>query len=74
MNEDFEKYLISKIEALHNEKKGKVEPDYVLYVDLLNSIIKDLKDTLNGFYKSKRYTIGKTLNDRYIKDENWYGN
>ena len=74
MRENLEKYLISKINEIHESKKGKVEPDYVLYVELRNSIDKDVKDLLNKFYKEKRYKIGKTLNDKYIKDENWYGN
>lgn len=35
MQEFLEKYLIGKIEELHLEKKGKISPDYVLYVDLI---------------------------------------
>ena len=72
MDENFENYVISKINEIHEKKKGKVEPDFVRFVELQNDIISDLKTTLNKFYKEKRYKIGKTLNDRYIKDENWY--
>lgn len=71
MNEEFEKYITSKIEEIHKKKKGVVKPDYVLYVELINSITSDVKSTLNKFYKEKRYVIGKTLNDKYIKDKNW---
>lgn len=67
MIENLEEYLVSKIEELHNAKKGKIEPDYVLYVDLRNEIDKDIKYVLNKFYKEKKYKIGKTLNDKYIK-------
>lgn len=74
MNEKLEEYLVSKIEEIHESKKGKIEPDYVLYVELRNEIDKDIKSLLNKFYKDKKYKIGKTLNDKYIKDENWYGN
>lgn len=73
MNKGFDEYIVSKIEEIHGRKKGKVEPDFVLFVELQNEIIADLKTTLNRFYKEKRYKIGKTLNDKYIKDENWYG-
>lgn len=73
MNKEFEDYVISKIEEIHGRKKGKIEPDHVLFVELQTEIIADLKTTLNKFYKEKRYKIGKTLNDKYIKDENWYG-
>jgi hypothetical protein len=74
MIENLEEYLVSKIEELHNLKKGKVEPDYVLYIDLRNEIDKDIKNILNKFYKEKRYKIGKTLNDKYIKNKEWYEN
>ena len=67
MIENFEEYLVSKIEELHNAKNGKIEHDYVLYVDLRNEIDKDIKYVLNKFYKEKKYKIGKTLNDKYIK-------
>ena len=47
----------------------------MLYVELVNAITEDivsrLKSVLNKFYKEKRYKIGKTLNDKYIKDEKW---
>jgi hypothetical protein len=69
MIENLEEYLVSKIEELHNAKKGKIEPDYVLYIDLRNEIDKDIKYVLNKFYKEKKYKIGKTLNDKYIKGE-----
>lgn len=71
MNEEFEKYVISKIDEIHSRKSGNVDPDYVLYVELQTEIISDLKSTLNNFYKEKRYKIGETLNDKYIKDKNW---
>lgn len=74
MQEFLEKYLIGKIEELHLEKKGKISPDYVLYVDLINSIIPDVKTALNKFYKEKRYKIGKTINDKYIMDKKWEEN
>lgn len=73
MSEEFEKYVISKIEEIHAQKVGKVEPDYVMFIELSKSIIQDLKDTLNKFYKEKKYKIEKTLNDRYIKNEDWDG-
>lgn len=75
MENEFEQYVISKIEEIHESKKGKVEPDFVLYVELVNAITADivsrLKSVLNKFYKEKRYKIGKTLNDKYIKNEKW---
>lgn len=78
MEKEFEQYVMSKIEEIHESKKGKVEPDFVLYVELANAVtgdtIKMLKDTLNKFYKEKRYKIGKTLNDRYIENEKWHSN
>ena len=74
MQEFLEKYLIAKIEELHLKKKGKISPDYVLYVDLINSIIPDVKTALNKFYKEKRYKIGKTINDKYIMDKKWEEN
>jgi len=74
MYKGFEEYIVSKIEEIHGRKKGKIEPDHVLFVELQNEIIADLKSILNKFYKEKRYKIGKTLNDKYIKNEKWYGN
>ena len=74
MYKGFENYIVSKIEEIHNRKKGKIEPDHVCFVELENEIFADLKAILNKFYKEKRYNIGKTLNDKYIKDEKWYGN
>lgn len=71
MHNCLEEYIISKIDEIHSEKSGKIDPDYVLYVELINSITSDVKCVLNKFYKEKRYIIGKTLNDRYIKDKNW---
>lgn len=71
MEKLLEEYLISKIEEIHSSKKGKISPDYVLYVELINSINSDIKGLLNKFYKEKRYVIGKTLNDKYIKDKKW---
>lgn len=71
MNNCLEEYIVSKIEEIHSQKSGKIEPDYVLYVELINNITSDVKSVLNKFYKEKRYIIGKTLNDRYIKDKNW---
>ena len=71
IDECFEGYVISKIEEIHALKSGKIDPDYVLYVELINNITSDVKSILNKFYKEKRYIIGKTLNDKYIKDKNW---
>lgn len=71
ISENLEKYIVSKIEEMHNAKKGKIEPDYVLYIDLMNEIYKDIKNILNKFYKEKKYKIGKTLNDKYIKNTDW---
>jgi hypothetical protein len=74
MKDLLEKYLISKIDEIHANKKGKISPDYVLYVELMNSINSDIKGLLNKFYKEKRYKIGKTLNDKYIMDKKWEEN
>lgn len=74
MNDLLEKYLIEKIEEIHSSKKGKISPDYVLYVELMNNINSDIKGLLNKFYKEKRYKIGKTLNDKYIMDKKWEEN
>jgi hypothetical protein len=71
MTKNLEEYLISKINEIHERKKGKVSPDFVLYVELKNEIDKDVRNLLNKFYKEKRYKIGLTLNDKYIEDENW---
>lgn len=71
VNEYLEGYIISKIDEIHAKKSGKIDPDYVLYVELVNSITSDVRSVLNKFYKEKRYIIGKTLNDKYIKDKNW---
>lgn len=71
MENCLEEYIISKIEEIHSKKVGKIDPDYVLYVELINDISSDVKNVLNKFYKEKRYIIGKTLNDKYIKDKNW---
>lgn len=72
MENCFEEYIVSKIEEIHAKKKGdKIMPDYVLYIELTNSIFSDVKNILNKFYKEKKYIIGKTLNDKYIKDKNW---
>lgn len=71
MNNCLEEYIVSKIEEIHSGKSGKIDPDYVLYVELINNITSDVKSVLNKFYKEKRYIIGKTLNDKYIKDKNW---
>lgn len=73
MIEDLEKYLTSKIEEIHESKIGKIEPTHVLYVELKNSIEKDIKDVLNKFYKEKTYIVGKTLNDKYFKNSKWDG-
>ena len=74
MNNCLEEYIVSKIEEIHSQKSGKIEPDYVLYVELINSIISDIKGVLNKFYKEKRYKIGKTINDKYIMDKKWEEN
>lgn len=71
MDNCLEEYIVSKIEEIHSNKSGKIDPDYVLYVELINNITSDIKSVLNKFYKEKRYIIGKTLNDKYIKDKNW---
>lgn len=73
MIEDLEKYLACKIEEIHENKIGKVEPTHVLYVELRNAIEKDLKGILNKFYKEKTYIVGKTLNDKYFKNLKWDG-
>lgn len=66
-----EKYITEKIEEIHKRKKGVTEPDFVLYIELKSEIDQEVKNILNKFYKEKKYIIGKTLNDRYIKNKNW---
>ena len=61
MENNLEEYIISKIEEIHAQKSGKISPNYVLYVELINNISSDVKTVLNKFYKEKRYIIGKTL-------------
>lgn len=72
MNEDFLKeYITGKLDAIHEKKVGKVEPTYVLMVELTNSISKDVKRMLNKLFTEGDIKVGDTISDKYIVRKAW---
>lgn len=60
--------VYSIIQQLCDEKKFlKKLPDYVLYSELSNMGIPDLREQLNQLYKDGLIEVGATLNDKWIR-------
>ena len=69
--EMFKKIVLSKLDEIHNNKVGKIEPTYVMLVELSSAIAKDTKAILNALYFDKEIIVGETLNDKYIIRKSW---
>lgn len=69
--EDFKKVVLGKLDEIHNRKLGKIEPTYVLLVELSSEIQKDIRSILNVLYFDKEIRVGEALNDKYIIRKSW---
>lgn len=69
--EMFKQIVLSKLDEIHQKKVGKVEPTYVMLVELSTAISKDTKQILNALYFDKEIVVGETLNDKYIIRKSW---
>ena len=69
--EMFKQIVLSKLDEIHQKKVGKVEPTYVMLVELSTAISKDTKQILNSLYFDKEIVVGETLNDKYIIRKSW---
>ncbi|MBQ4009144.1 MAG: hypothetical protein II604_00400 [Bacteroidales bacterium] len=67
----FKQIVLSKLDEIHNSKVGKIEPTYVMLVELSSAIAKDTKAILNALYFDKEIVVGETLNDKYIIRKSW---
>jgi len=67
----FKQFVLSKLDEIHNSKVGRIEPTYVMLVELSSAIAKDTKAILNALYFDKEIVVGETLNDKYIIRKSW---
>ncbi len=67
--------VLEVLEMIEDEKvELKVEPTYTLYRELIPRCMFELlmeeaeiADELNKLYQNKQITVGKTINDKYIR-------
>lgn len=69
--EGFRKFVLMKLDEIHDGKVGKVEPNYVMLTELSNAIGKSTKAILNTLYFDNEIKVGNTLNDKYIIRKSW---
>lgn len=67
----FKEIVLGKLDEIHNEKVGKLEPNYVMLTELSLAISKETKAILNALYFDKEIIVGETLNDKYIIRKSW---
>lgn len=49
-----------------NHRKSNKTPDYVLFAELSNDVMRQLREELNALYADNKISVGSTLNDKYI--------
>lgn len=56
------------LRKLINSKKSKnIVPEHILFTELHNDIMQQVKDELNTMFAEGKIQVGETLNDKFIK-------
>ncbi len=70
-DKNFQDFIMSKLDEIHNAKLGKVDPTHVTIVELSKALNEEMRNALNDLFCQGKIKVGDTLNGKYILSHRW---